>query len=112
MRGRGLTVSKRRSSREFWAVDNEGLDVKRVVGWECLGYDWKVWWVPSLGYSLTIGYQLFENENDARARAVELWVKQLRRYADAVKAQEAAGFQQAGVWLAGFINEVQPEREK
>lgn len=84
-------MSEQRRSRDWWAIDSDGLKVKRVIGYECPGYNPPVWWVPSLGYSLTEGYHVFETQEEAMARARDAWGREQRRYADAIRALKEAG---------------------
>lgn len=64
-----------RLSKQFWAI-TENWEVKRVTGYECPPND-KVWWVPTLGYSMTEGYHLFDVFNDAKVKAVSQLSKKI-----------------------------------
>lgn len=54
-----------RKQRQFWAI-TEVNTVQKVTGYEC-PQD-QVWWVPSLGYSMTEGHHLFDTADMAKAR--------------------------------------------
>lgn len=56
-----------RKSKEFWGIDDFHM-VRRVTGYECPQED--VWWVPQLGYSMTVGYHLFDSKKDAIEKAL------------------------------------------
>lgn len=62
------TETKERLSREFWAID-DFWNIVRVKGYECPPND-KVWWVPSLGYSMTEGHHLFDVFDEAQDKAL------------------------------------------
>lgn len=64
-----VTQTKERLSKEFWAID-DFWNIQRVTGYECPPND-KVWWVPTLGYSMTEGYHLFEKFEDAQRAALK-----------------------------------------
>lgn len=55
-----------RESRHFWAV-NDGRVVE-TIGYKCND---AVWWCPTLGFSLTRGYHLFETRSEARKKAIQ-----------------------------------------
>jgi len=55
-----------RTKRHFWAITEQWTVV------EVAGYSTQqptMWWVPSLGFTMSIGHHLFDGEQDARRRA-------------------------------------------
>lgn len=56
-----------RARREFWAITDWGT-VERVTGFDCgPNYKGTVWWVPHLGYSMTLGAHIFELDQKEKA---------------------------------------------
>lgn len=60
-------MSDERKSRKWWAVDGGGDRVVEVTGYECPPND-GIWWVPELGYSMSVGAHLFATRDEAVAR--------------------------------------------
>ena len=57
-----------RHSQTWWAVmDDHSVDV--VTGYACSNP--RMWWCPSIGYTLTEGYHLFKDKESAKARAIQ-----------------------------------------
>lgn len=63
------TAITERTSKRFCAID-DFHNVVEVTGYECPPSD-EYWWVPELGYTLTVGHHLFDAEDDARAMAIK-----------------------------------------
>jgi len=62
-----LEVEKKREVRDLWVIV-KSYEVLRLPGLCCEG-SVDVWWFPSIGRALTVGYGCFENENQARLKA-------------------------------------------
>jgi len=58
-----------RESREWWVV-HDGT-VMQALGLSCAPDNPDVWWFPSIGYSMTMGYHVFA-ERDAAIRACRM----------------------------------------
>ena len=56
---------EKRIEKQFWATTNQN-SVKYVTGYGTQHSD--VWWVPTLGYSMTEKYSLFLSEEAAKAK--------------------------------------------
>lgn len=67
-----ISPIENRSCREFWAVNADWprCDVLHVKGFE-RPHHADVWWVPDLGFTMTIGHDLFATEKEALERAVQ-----------------------------------------
>lgn len=61
-------IETERLSKQFWAI-TENWEVRCVTGYECPAND-GVWWVPTLGYSMTEGYHLFDGFDEAKRKAL------------------------------------------
>lgn len=53
-----------RTTKTFWYADLENLQVVKSIGLSTQTPD--VWWFAELGYSLTVGKQVFNSENEAK----------------------------------------------
>lgn len=62
-----------RKSKQFWAVTDYNT-VELVTGWECNNQE-SYWWVPDLGFTMTVGAHLFETEREAKS-ALETEINQ------------------------------------
>lgn len=81
------TVTER-ATKKFWAID-DFWNVVEVTGYECPPSDER-WWVPELGYTLTIGHHLFDGKSDARAMAIkklESAIEDLKRALDRLRGE-------------------------
>ena len=61
-------LDKERESREFFYVEDDGSQVRRVTGLICEGTD-GYWWCPEIGVSAAEGHSLFRDRVDAYAAA-------------------------------------------
>lgn len=57
-----------RKFKHFWAID-DFWNIVRVMGYECPP-DEDHWWVPELGYTLSVGHHLFDDKEAARQMAI------------------------------------------
>jgi hypothetical protein len=62
------TITTTRKSKQFWAVTDDHL-IKFVTGWECPASE-GMWWVPELGYSMSVGIHLFISKQAAKNKAL------------------------------------------
>lgn len=60
----------KREHRTFWAITDWGT-VEQVEGFDCgPHYEGKMWWVPTLGYSMTVGAHIFDEMKPALHKAI------------------------------------------
>ena len=57
-----------REERRFWSWSDDDYRIREVSGFRCSPDEDSYWWVPELGYTLTVGRHLFSTRQDA-ARA-------------------------------------------
>lgn len=58
------TDTEQRVSKQFWAID-DFWNVVRATGYACPPST-EHWWVPELGYTLTVGHHLFDDFEEAK----------------------------------------------
>jgi hypothetical protein len=76
-----------RKSKQWWAID-DFWNIKLVTGFECPP-DPDHWWVPELGYTLTVGHHLFNTSRAARRMAMTKLKSNIRDLQSALHRLEA-----------------------
>lgn len=83
--GSESALKEQRESRQFWAITDTG-HVKLTTGFQCDGHQW---WCPTLGYTLTWGYHLFDTLEAAKRNAIRQMEVKIERCKEVIKEIEA-----------------------
>lgn len=64
-----------RVQRQFFSWNTYDYKVQKVTGYACLSPEH--WWVPSLGYTMTVGHSLFDKYSNACAAGLKARQEQI-----------------------------------